>query len=304
MDDFKLRSIEEFDSYFINESRVESKAALSSKQSDLIPEINFNSVSAEPEKAETVEETPASGTYFSDISSTKTKTPRPLTPIGQTPSPYAPNPKTESEIAESEDDEIINKNSSRKSGKGVFAGKIISIAMLSVTVVFFLLGCFTATFLDTFEIAGYNLSTQYTDTENPKLSQGDLVVSKVLEPSEYAVNQFVMNAVVYNDGTDEKTHGSIGMISSVSSYGDSAALEIIDISTGSVETVNSAECKGEVLFYIPYLAGILNFALQADNAILVCALFVLLAAFWCLLLVLLSKASKKNNEPEVDLINE
>ena len=58
------------------------------------------------------------------------------------------------------------------------------------------------------------------------------------------------------------------------------------------EKYADSETFGIVKFYIPFVGGIILFAI--NNAILVCALFVLMAAFWCLLLVLIEKNSKKN----------
>lgn len=301
MNEFKLKSIDEFDLFF-SES-LKSKQTTENAIDNLIPEMEA------PTAKEKVidDEFSAQETIMTDISSeTNEKTPRPLTPIGQTPSPYAVADSKDTyspEIILSEEDfeeEVPTKSNS----KGILAGKIISIVMLCVTVVVFLLGCFTATFLDTFEIGGTNFSTLCSDIEALKLSQGDLLISKTKSANEYSINTFVVKNEVVNNGTEQLNQATIGKITAVTPYGDSSNLEMINLTTGNTDTITADECKGEVLFYIPFLAGILNFALQSSNAILVCALFVLLAAFWCLLLVLLSKASKKTEETEVNLINE
>jgi len=303
MDGFKLKSIDKFDLDFINNVRVETKSE--PVQSDLIPQMETTEIQNE----ETVfEETREENTYFSETETEeKPKTPRPLTPIGQKASPYVSTDSAEAyspEIILSEDDFDVEETTVRTGSKGILAGKIISIIMLCVTVVVFLLGCFTATFLDTFEIGGTNISTLCSDVDVLKLSQGDLLISKVHAPNEYAVNSFVVVPEEFYNGTETQNLATIGKVTAITPYADSANIEVINLTTENVETFTAEECKGEILFYIPLLAGVLNFALQASNAILVCALFVLLAAFWCLLLVLLSKATKKNKEPEVDLINE
>ena len=53
----------------------------------------------------------------------------------------------------------------------------------------------------------------------------------------------------------------------------------------------SDACYGIVTNYIPVLGGLLHFAM--DNVILVCILFVLLAALWCLILVLIENKKPK-----------
>ncbi len=302
MQEFKLKSIDEFDLFFTE--TIKSQITPEPTHDNLIPEMEEP---AKQEEKAIIDENYTEDSIITGISSeTNEKTPRPLTPIGQTPSPFIVTDSKDTyspEIILNEEDFEEDAPVKTKS-KGILAGKIISIIMLCVTVVTFLLGCFTATFLDTFEIGGINLSTLCSDIEALKLSQGDLLISKTKAANEYSINTFIVkNEVVYS-GTEQQNQATIGKVTSVIPYGDSSNLEIINLTTGNVDTITAEECKGEVLFYIPFLAGILNFALQSSNAILVCALFVLLAAFWCLLLVLLSKASKKPEETEVNLINE
>ena len=300
MEDFKLKSIDEFDFSFVNGARVDSRyAAPVAKQETLIPEME---TSTQPEAPieQAAAEVPAEE---------KPRTPRPLEPIGQTPSPYAQmvaeaaprEPLNLNDDAAFEESEAAEEKKA-KSGKGILAGKIISIVMLVVTVVTFLLGCFTATFLDTFELGSICISTQCMDANNPDgstlISKGALLISKKLEPTEYAQNTFIVVPVTQMEGTEEKTYATICGINGVTSLGAASELFVYDYARGTQESILSTDCKGEVMFFIPALAGILNFALQAGNAILVCALFVLLAAFWCLLIVFLSKASKKGNDEE------
>lgn len=298
MDEFKLKSIDEFDSNFVTNARVESRSAAPKAAHDnLIPEMDF-SQSIDSEQA------PAQDNYqpafVPEQPVERPRTPRPLEPIGQTPSPYAVMNKENSAPAPLvlNEDEMEDKEEGKKSGsgKGLLAGKIISIVMLVVTVITFLIGCFSATFLDTFELGSICLSTQNQDLENFNISKGALIISKKLESSEYAVNQNVVVPVTVIEGSEEKTYANICGINGVTALGDTVELSVYDYATETQQPLLANDCKGEVMFYIPALAGILNFALQADNAILVCALFVLLAAFWCLLIVFLSKAAKKNNE--------
>ncbi len=293
MEDFKLKSIDEFDFSFVNGARVDSRyAAPVTKQETLIPEMETAA------QSEATAEIPAEE---------KPRTPRPLEPIGQTPSPYAQMaaeaaPREPLNLNDDAAFEEPEKEKKAKSGKGILAGKIISIVMLVVTVITFLIGCFTATFLDTFELGSICISTQCMDANNPDgstlISKGALLISKKLEPTEYAQNTFIVVPVTQMEGTEEKTYATICGINGVTSLGAASELSVYDYARGTQESILSTDCKGEVMFFIPALAGILNFALQADNAILVCALFVLLAAFWCLLIVFLSKASKRANDEE------
>lgn len=297
MEQFKLKSIDELDLEFVNNSR--GQKAQTNEPKSLIPEISKN----EPVKrsdetigahyftkpAQPLDEQPI---YTPETQAPKKKA-RPLVPIGQTPSPYAPVGAIEEENLDFSDanyGEAKVDNEKKKSSKGVLAGKIISIVLLCATVVVFLLGCFVTIFLDNngTDIGGMCFNTMGQDIEALEVSKGDLIISKKLEASEYTVGDLIAVPSSYFEGCD------IQSISYVSAYSpDSAQITTTAMSggVGYSNSVTSANCYGVVSSYIPALGGLLSFAME--NAILVCILFVLLAAFWCLLLVLLEKSSSK-----------
>ena len=85
----------------------------------------------------------------------------------------------------------------------------------------------------------------------------------------------------------------IHIVNTVNYFSGDSELITTDITNASqnANSVMSSTCYGVVNSYIPVIGGLLSFAIE--NAILVCILFVLLAAFWCLLLVLLEKSAPK-----------
>lgn len=191
-----------------------------------------------------------------------------------------------------EDDEDEDDEPKAKSSKGALAGKIVSIVMLAVTVVVFVLGCFVSVFLDNngAAIAKTTLNTMAQDNEKLQITKGALVPGKLLEPQEYQVGDAVAVASQTGEGCD------VLQITNVQFYGEDATLTLNDVNIYSTRTVNSSECYGKVESFIPSLAGFINFAM--DNAILVCVLFVLLAALWCLVLVLIEKSTAKKQVEE------
>ena len=75
---------------------------------------------------------------------------------------------------------------------------------------------------------------------------------------------------------------------------DNATVEVYDPITNQISErlYSHSEIFGVVTHYIPLAGLLLSFAV--NNAILVCALFVLLIAFWCMILVLIQKNKKHN----------
>ena len=121
------------------------------------------------------------------------------------------------------------------------------------------------------------------------VSKGDLIISKKLSASEYQTNTPV--AVPAPDG---QTGCDIQYITAVTPMGSNDCdLTTAGISGGYqvTNTYSSATCYGTVKFFVPFFGGLITFAM--DNAILVCALFILLSAFWCLMLIMLEKSGNK-----------
>lgn len=297
MDQFKLKSIEELDLDFVSSFNVKASAE-NNEQPSLIPEINkeelknvsseSNAVSYFKKPAKSLDEEPE----YNPQTETQ-KTPRPLVPIGQNKSVYSPvgAPEEEEEELvfdqETEYGDVTVKLPAKKS-KGALAGKIISIILLAATVITFVLGCFVTIFLDNngTDLGGMCFSTLSADVEQIGLSKGDLVISKKAEISEYSSNEIIAVPSLSESGCD------IHVINYVNSFSsEEAEFATTNITSGSsyASSVMATNSLGIVSNYIPVLGGLLTFAME--NAILVCILFVLLSAFWCLLLVLIEKSA-------------
>lgn len=305
MEQFRLKSIDELDLEFVSKTRASKPAESGAEAKSLIPEIN---------KADSVQRSeatvgsapryfnpPARPTSAEPAFEPKAEQPvqkkaRPLVPIGQSSPSYVPVGADDNEQEEDLDFSKINygeahidiPEKAKKSG-GVLAGKIISIVMLAATVVVFMLGCFVAIFLDNngSDIGGICFNTMSCDVEALGVSKGDLIISKKLSASEYAAQDLI--AVPASE-----SGCSINVINYANIISDSdSELSTTDIANQSAYpvTIMASDCYGLIQSYIPALGGILSFALQ--NAILVCLLFVLLAALWCLLLVFLEKKTPK-----------
>ncbi len=300
MDQFKLKSIDELDLEFVSATRGQS-ASITKETKSIIPEISKD----EPAK-ETVSsiyfKAPAvapvqDNPIYTPAGEPEVKKPRPLVPIGQKPSPYAPVGAVE----ESQNEEVLDfsdanygeakieeKPAKAKTSRGVLAGKIISIIMLCATVITFILGCFVTIFLDNSgtNIGGVCFNTMSTDIDVLGVSEGDLIISKKLNANEYTFGNLVSVPASGISGCDIQTVTNVSVFSETD-----ASLTVSPVTNPSYSyNIQASTCYGVISSYIPALGGILNFAM--DNAILVCVLFVLLSAFWCLILVLMERTAK------------
>ncbi len=308
MEQFKLRSIDELDVDFVNMLNEQTKANVNKNDTfdSLIPEIS---------KEESVQEEVFTESYFKNAPQNENiepiftpqpaddapKAPRPLVPIGQGNATYSPTGE-EKILSEDDFDDYDDKSKNIKGGKGALTGKIISIVLLAATIVTFVLGCFVTVFLDNngSDLGGICFNTMSTDVIDSSgqtiVSKGDLIISKKVEPSEYAISDMI--AV---PSAIEQERCDIHIINSIpsSSFSSPEYIELmttdITSSTSYSASVNSSNAFGIVTSYIPVLGGLLHFAM--DNAVLVCILFVLLSALWCLILVLIeNKKPKANNK--------
>ena len=305
MEQFKLKSIDELDLEFISATRGQT-ASVTKESKSIIPEISKNEPEKETESAtQHYFKAPAvapaqENPIYTPAGEPEVKKPRPLVPIGQKPSPYAPVGATE----ENQEEEILDfsdanygeamieeKPAKAKASGGVLAGKIISIIMLCATVITFILGCFVTIFLDNSgtNIGGICFNTMSQDIDVLGVSEGDLIISKKLNSNEYEYGNLIAVPASGISGCDIQT------VTNVSVYSDTdSTLTVSPVSNPSYTyTVQASTCYGVISSYIPVLGSILNFAM--DNAILVCLLFVLLSAFWCLILVLMERTSKVEN---------
>ena len=300
MEQFRLKSIEEFDTDFV--SMLNKKNAVQAEsepvQDSVIPEL--------------VADEPAENSYFKKTATDfnvepefdpapqeeVVKTPRPLVPIGQN-NAYSPVGAPAEPISEEDFGEPDDENPAKeKSSAGALVGRIISIILLTATIVVFVLGCFVTVFLDNggSDIGGYTVNTISADvvelTGENILSKGDLVIAKKVEPNEYVSGAMIAVPSAYEEGRCD-----VHIVNSVNSYySENAEISTTDITSpnSNLASVMAADCFGVVSsYYIPVLGGLLHFAME--NVILVCVLFVLLAALWCLILVLIENKKPKKN---------
>ncbi len=305
MDQFKLKSIDELDLEFVSATRGQNSSAAKESKS-LIPEISKN----EPVKKsdETIgaqyfskpaSAVPQENPIYTPAGEPEKKKARPLVPIGQRPSPYAPVGavnESQDEVLDFSDAnygvaKVDEKPAKAKKSGGVLAGKIISIIMLCATVLTFILGCFVTIFLDNSgtDLGGICFNTMSHDIEALGVSEGDLIISKKCEVTEYAQGNLVAVPASGMSGCDIQTITSVSVFSETD-----ASFTLSPVATsGYPYTVQASACYGVISSYIPALGGILTFAM--DNAVLVCILFVLLSAFWCLILVLMERSSKSDS---------
>lgn len=309
MDQFKLKSIDELDLEFVSKIR----------EATSVPEKNIISSAPQQTPAEDVSKSSdiSNSGYFSKRTQTldenvtyspqQEKKPAPAatasqnnagyTPVGapeqkQSAAPFIPNINYGE--AEVEDAPKGKKN------KGALVGKIVSIILLAATVIVFILGCFVSIFLDNngSNIGGLCFNTMSADLEVTGISpvsKGDLIISKKIQAGEYEMGDMIAVPSITTGGCD------IHIINAVNPLGlEDAEFITNDITNQSQisNTVYASSCYGVVNSYIPAVGGLLSFAIE--NAILVCILFVLLAAFWCLLLVLLEKSAKPSTKSKKD----
>lgn len=300
MDQFKLKSIDELDLEFV--TKIREATPVAKKE---VPESNSQPAPV----IDAPKSNDFSNNYFSKRSQVVdddiTYSPQPekkpeAVVTADKPDTYTPvgTPKSDDKTAapfipdinygEDDDDEATVKKNT-----GVLIGKIVSIILLASTVIVFILGCFVSIFLDNngSNIGGVCFNTMSTDLEvtgvSP-VSKGDLIISKIVQPGEYEMGDMIAVPSATTGGCD------IHIINAVNPMGiEDVELITNDITNQSqmANTVYASGCYGVVNSYIPAVGGLLSFAIE--NAILVCILFVLLAAFWCLLLVLLEKNAKQ-----------
>lgn len=301
MEQFKLRSIEEFDNDFITKIRSEKIT----EKNSVIPEIIKDEseavfATAQPTKYFNKSE---DKTQFAPQPVETEKKPRPLTPIGQNPISYAPvapiavqeekDPGEDLDFSDGNYGEVVVETEKKpKKSKGNLAIKVISIVLLCATVLTFVLGCFVTVFLDNKGTSLGNIcfSTMSQDIENLGVSKGDLIISSKPDAFEYQSGDLV--AVPANGSTGCDINSVTG-VTQLTADTSSISTTAIANGYGIANSVTSEECLGVVSFYIPALGGLLTFAME--NLVLVCVLFILLSALWCLVLVMAEKKPKNQD---------
>lgn len=296
MDQFKLKSIDELDLEFVAKTRGQSPVAPPTPNSvNQQNSVDFDfGIYSNPTQSLDAEPT------YSPQPENKVKKPRPLVPIGQNNTGYspvgAPVQQEEPQYAPENQNyynETVPQDAPKKKAKnknkstGALVGKIVAIVLLVATVIVFLLGCFVSVFLDNggSNIGGICFNTMSEDpvaNSESSVSKGDLIISKKGEISEYEVGDLIAVPSATLSGCD------IHKIIAINPVGFDM-VEFVTIDQNQMQcTIMESDCYGEATVYLPIAGGLLSFAIE--NAVLVCILFVLLAAFWCLLLVLLEKS--------------
>lgn len=313
MNEFKILSIDELDEEFVTKLRV---PVITPKVDSLIPDMvkpqilfsGNNPVNETEEK--NIQNNIINDYLASDPKpfdpQDNTNGPRPIVPLGQGKAFYSPADSDISSNSNPTEEQIVQavkpaKRAKKSKGtKGLLAAKIVCIIMLVVTLLVFIGGCFISIFLnnDGVDLNGICFNTLAADTKlsKEKLREGDLIISQKADFEELkdSLNKPIALPV---EGVDN-VGCEIEYIYSVSNIiEDEASIVTYDPQTKEI----SAEKKvgdltyGIVTGYVPFIGGVLAFAL--NNAILVCILFVLMAAFWCLLMILIEKSArnKKSN---------
>ncbi len=271
MDEFKLRSIDDFDSDFVLSVQQEAAQprAQAAPKSTLIPEFEESTA---PVYREQPQATPAI-------------TGEPL---------YTPERMSDRDINSLLDKEDDTPSEKPKLGAGAVVGKIAAIALLVATVLVFVCGCFMAGFLDNkgSTVFGMSLNTLAHDTTlgNSSLKKGDLLISSRKADADYTAGSHlaVPTADTASKGCDVVTITQVTTQEAEEAYvvrqpGD-------NFGVSSVYTKSTS--YGVITRYIPGIGGLLGFAM--DNAIWFCAMFVLLAAVCICILVLINWTAANN----------
>lgn len=301
MEQFKLKTIEEFDNEFVAKIRAEKAA----EKNSVIPEISKEEpavVFAETQPAKYFNKSDDNAQFDPKPVETAVK-PRPLTPIGQNPVSYAPVvPEAKEEKDEDPGESLdfsdgnygevyVESDEPKKKSRGNLAVKIISIVLLCATVLTFVFGCFISVFLDNngTSLGNVCFNTMSQDIENLGVSKGDLIISSKPEsPFDYQAGDLISVPATNSTGCDINSVDSVSQLTL-----DTANINATAVSNGYgySTSITSSECYGVVSFYVPILGGLLNFAME--NVVLVCVLFVLLSALWCLILVMAERKPKR-----------
>ncbi len=275
MEEFRLRSIDEFNEDFVRELQAEIAAR---------PQYQ----SAETTASTMVPEVITEETQQEDIQQ----------PIGDV---YTPEAITEADTPAFGEEYIPS--GKKELSKGAKALKIISIVMLVANIVVFLIGCFVSVFIDNkgFAIAGRTFNTMADDielsnTEGQKtaLAKGDMVIGKkyaVYEPGMYVIvsasNESGCKIVKVNETTGEGANAYINTSDPTSAFGER-------------KDYSADQVYGNITTYMPKFGSIIHYAI--DNAILFIILFTLIAAFWFAGIIFVEKVcAKKSLEEEAEM---
>ena len=322
MEEFKLKSIDEFDELFVAERK--QKEAPVKPKSSLIPQME----QSEPAEIDLLagfddfgaeDSAPAQGGetlpgFVPAGSPAPAASPR---AVAAPPAPLYESPKmSETDvkplgynapapakplISDDDDDEYEDEPKARQSA-GAYIGKAIAVIMIVLTVLVFIFGSFLAVFLDTSRNLGkYSLNTQSVDITDErvsygKISKGDLIISEKIDASEYAHDDFVSIPSSDAPGCDIAVLDSVGQTED----GQTTYLSLIKTSnlSGQPQGYDIAAVNGRVKFYVPMLAGLLGFALS--NSVLFILLFIAFVLIWSLVIVFIEMSQKMKKYDDDD----
>ncbi len=309
MEDFKLKSIDEFDELFIAERK--KKSAPVTQKSSLIPQIEepaeidlFSDFDEAEDNGQSPAQSPDSLPGFVSAGSAAAPSPRavaaPPAPLYESPKmsetevkPFGYKPLNDEKISLPDDDEDDDEEEVKQSA-GAYIGKAIAVIMIVLTVLVFIFGSFLAVFLDTQRSLGkYMLNTQSVDITDKrvsygKITKGALIISEEIDAGSYKHDDFVAIPSSDAPGCDIAVLDSVG----VTEDGATTYLSLIKTSNlaGQPQGYDINAVYGRVKFYVPMLAGLLGFALS--NSVLFILLFIAFVLIWSLVIVFIEMSQK------------
>ncbi len=302
MEKFRIKSIDEFDLDFVNKYNEQKSDA---EPAPAEPDLDLNLDALIPEEESTAVQ--------------------PISDSADAPSDEVIIPPAEENVPPQvipaqpvHPPEDKNKPKKAKQSGLAITGKIIATILLVSTVVVFIFGCFVSVFIDNSSLdLGISLKTVNADTMNSSgidaetiVSKGDMIISTKPDSIEYlnilneakSNNESILISYSSYPG-DENSYSDVYLVKDVLSTSDTNAVLVAANLTTPAPGYQAVEINtsdksyhGIVKFYAPKLGGILHFASSGLNAVLVCFLFILVAAFWCLVLILIDNQRYKTKK--------
>lgn len=192
----------------------------------------------------------------------------------------------------SDDNDYEEYEESGKGGALPMVGKVVSVVMLAITLLVFVIGCFVTIFLNNKDskCGSICFATVAEDAvDGFGVKEGSLVVCKSVAIDGYNENDTI--AVPTNvEGCKLYQVVEVKKEANLIVFADPS-------DNGGTQSRSPEEIYGLATFNLGGLGKVINFA--SNNSILVCILFLLLAALWCLCIILIEK-SQENKAPEED----
>ena len=314
MEEFRLKSIDEFDELYIAERK--KKEAPAASESSLIPKME------EPAEIDIFSEPADTGAAETPAAPSGDSIPG-FAPVGAVPSPRAvaapPAPLYDSPKMSQTDvqpfgykpqraqaptipgeEEYEDDEPETKQSAGAYVGKAIAVIMIVLTVLVFIFGCFITVFLDTSRSLGkYTLSTQSVDIPGDvvsgNISKGDMIVSEKIDIDSYADKDFVAVPSADAPGCDIAVFKNVETSEDGQKY---LSLNMTSNLNGRPQGYMADAVYGRVKFYVPKLAGLLGFALS--NSVLFILLFIAFVLIWSLVIVFIEMSQKMKKYDDDD----